>query len=161
MNVTKEVTIHRPNFSTLLSSAFIRGDLNAATRGPSLDPLLRKGQRLHSRECGLKKNLTMFWKSVVRKRPDKALHHSGLKMSCFCLMHWWNTVSGWTGSTYSVFRRAYLQLCNSCWEYVHWIFVSYIYLVCNYNTVKWLCLKIILFETLLKTYNTKQIIFNF
>ena len=34
MNVTEEVTIHRPNISTLLSSAFIRGDLNAATRGP-------------------------------------------------------------------------------------------------------------------------------
>ena len=34
MNVTEEVTIHRPNVSTLLSSAFIRGDLNAATRGP-------------------------------------------------------------------------------------------------------------------------------
>ena len=35
MNVTEEVTIHRPNVSTLLSSAFIKGDLNAATRGPS------------------------------------------------------------------------------------------------------------------------------
>ena len=34
MNVTEEVTIHRPNVSTLLSSAFIRGDLNVATRGP-------------------------------------------------------------------------------------------------------------------------------
>ena len=34
MNVTEEVIIHRPNVSTLLSSAFIRGDLNAATRGP-------------------------------------------------------------------------------------------------------------------------------
>ena len=34
MNVTEEVTIHRPNVSTLLSSAFIRGDLNAAARGP-------------------------------------------------------------------------------------------------------------------------------
>ena len=34
MNVTEEVTIHRSNVSTLLSSAFIRGDLNAATRGP-------------------------------------------------------------------------------------------------------------------------------
>ena len=34
MNVTEEVTIHRPNVSKLLSSAFIRGDLNAATRGP-------------------------------------------------------------------------------------------------------------------------------
>ena len=30
MNVTVEVTIHRPNVATLLSSAFIRGDL---TRG--------------------------------------------------------------------------------------------------------------------------------
>ena len=36
MNVTEEVTIHRPNVSTLLFSAFIRGDLNAATRGPSI-----------------------------------------------------------------------------------------------------------------------------
>ena len=34
MNVTEEVTIHRPNVSILLSSAFIRGDLNAVTRGP-------------------------------------------------------------------------------------------------------------------------------
>ena len=34
MNVTEEVTIHRPNVSTLLSSAFVRGDLNAATRDP-------------------------------------------------------------------------------------------------------------------------------
>ena len=34
MNVTEEVTIHRPNVSTLLSSAFTRGDLNATTRGP-------------------------------------------------------------------------------------------------------------------------------
>ena len=33
-NVTEEVTIQRPNVSTLLSSAFVRGDLNAATRGP-------------------------------------------------------------------------------------------------------------------------------
>ena len=37
MNVTEEVTIHRPNVSTPLSSAFIRGDLNAATRGPLYD----------------------------------------------------------------------------------------------------------------------------
>ena len=27
MNVTEEVTIHRPNVSTLLSTAFIRGQL--------------------------------------------------------------------------------------------------------------------------------------
>ena len=40
MNVTKEVTIHRPNVSTLLSSAFIRGDLNAATRGPFIRSLI-------------------------------------------------------------------------------------------------------------------------
>ena len=33
MNVTEEVTIHGPKVSTLLSSAFIRGDLNAAKRG--------------------------------------------------------------------------------------------------------------------------------
>ena len=40
MNATEEVTIHRPNVSTLLSSAFIKGDLNAATRGPLYDHLL-------------------------------------------------------------------------------------------------------------------------
>ena len=34
MNVTEEVTIHGPNVSTLLSGAFTRGELNAATRGP-------------------------------------------------------------------------------------------------------------------------------
>ena len=28
INVTEEVKIHRPNFSTLLSSAFTRGDLD-------------------------------------------------------------------------------------------------------------------------------------
>ena len=33
MNVTEEDTIHRPNVSTILSSAFIRGDLDAVTRG--------------------------------------------------------------------------------------------------------------------------------
>ena len=41
MNVT-EVTIHRRNVSTLLSSAFIRGDLSAATRSPFIWSL---GQR--------------------------------------------------------------------------------------------------------------------
>ena len=41
MNVT-EVTIHRRNVSTLLSSAFIRGDLSAATRSPVIWSL---GQR--------------------------------------------------------------------------------------------------------------------
>ena len=30
----QEVTVHGPNVSTLLPRAFIRGDLNAATRGP-------------------------------------------------------------------------------------------------------------------------------
>ena len=34
MNVTEEVTFNRPNVSTLQSSAFIGGDLNAATRCP-------------------------------------------------------------------------------------------------------------------------------
>ena len=33
MNVTEEITIHRPNVSTLLTSAFIRDGLNATTRG--------------------------------------------------------------------------------------------------------------------------------
>ena len=40
MNVTEEVTIHRPNVSTLLSSAFIRGGLNAATIGPFIRSLI-------------------------------------------------------------------------------------------------------------------------
>ena len=40
MNVTAEVTINRPNILTLLSSAFIRGDLNAATKGPVIPSLI-------------------------------------------------------------------------------------------------------------------------
>ena len=40
MNVTEEFTTHRHNLSTLLSSAFIRGDLNAATRGPFIRSLI-------------------------------------------------------------------------------------------------------------------------
>ena len=39
-NVTEEVTIHRPNVSTLLSGAFVRGDLNAATRDPFIWSLI-------------------------------------------------------------------------------------------------------------------------
>ena len=39
INVTEEVTIHRPKVSTLMSSALIRGDLNAATRGPFIEGL--------------------------------------------------------------------------------------------------------------------------
>ena len=37
MNVTEEVTIHRPNVLTPLSSAFIRGDLNAVLLLQRLD----------------------------------------------------------------------------------------------------------------------------
>ena len=40
INVTEEVTIHRPNVSTLLSSAFIRSDLNAVTIGPFIRSLI-------------------------------------------------------------------------------------------------------------------------
>ena len=40
LNVTKEVKIHRPNVLTLLSNAFIRGDPNAATRGPFIPSLI-------------------------------------------------------------------------------------------------------------------------
>ena len=47
-NVTEEVTIHRLNVSTLLSSAFIRCDLNAATRGHSMRSLINC---LFSDEC--------------------------------------------------------------------------------------------------------------
>ena len=39
-NVTKEVTIHRPSNLTLLSSALIRGDLNAVTRSPFIQSLI-------------------------------------------------------------------------------------------------------------------------
>ena len=38
MNVTEEVT--RLNVSTLLSSAFIRSDLNRVTRGPFIGSLI-------------------------------------------------------------------------------------------------------------------------
>ena len=40
MNVTEEVAIHRPSVSTPLSSAFIRGDLNSASRGLFISSLI-------------------------------------------------------------------------------------------------------------------------
>ena len=48
MSVTEEVTIRRPNVLTLLSGAFIRSDLNAATRDPLvvlLNPLNPKNDQ--------------------------------------------------------------------------------------------------------------------
>ena len=42
MNVTEDLTIHRPNVPTLLSSAFIRGDLSAATRGPFIRSIISR-----------------------------------------------------------------------------------------------------------------------
>ena len=47
MNVTEEVTIHRPNVLTLLSSAFISCDLNAATRGPFIWSLISQEANHH------------------------------------------------------------------------------------------------------------------
>ena len=43
MNTTEEVTIHRPNVSTLLFSAFIRGDLNSK--------IITTNRRYHQRLC--------------------------------------------------------------------------------------------------------------
>ena len=40
MNVTEEVIVHRPNVSTLLSSPFMEGDLNAAIRGSFIRSLI-------------------------------------------------------------------------------------------------------------------------
>ena len=40
MNVTEEVTIHRPNVSTLLSSSFFRGDVTLQQEVLLYDPLL-------------------------------------------------------------------------------------------------------------------------
>ena len=52
INVTEELTIHRPNVSTLLSSAFIRDDLNAAKRGPFMWSLI---------------SCLFFWRGVNRR----------------------------------------------------------------------------------------------
>ena len=60
MNVTEEVTIHRPNVSTHLSSAFIRGDLNAATRIPFIWSLI----------SGL-----FFWRGVSRRQETNRHRH--------------------------------------------------------------------------------------
>ena len=51
MNVTEEVTINIPNVSTLLSSAFIRGDLNVATRGLFILSLIRSPLMKALEEC--------------------------------------------------------------------------------------------------------------
>ena len=62
MNETEEVTIHRPNDPTLLSSAFIRDDLNAASRGTFLRSLI---------SC-------LFFRGVNR-RQEVSRHHYDLK----------------------------------------------------------------------------------
>ena len=63
MNITEEVTIYRPNVSTLLSSAFIRGDLNPATRGPFIWSLI---------------SCLFFWRGVNR-RQEVSRHRHDLK----------------------------------------------------------------------------------
>ena len=52
MNVTEEVTIHRPNASTLLSSAFIMTQVDLAFKFPKLNSM---------RECLIRKNGTSFF----------------------------------------------------------------------------------------------------
>ena len=46
MNVTEEVTIHKPNVSTLLSSAFIRGDLNKLVQAVVFHALYLQKEKL-------------------------------------------------------------------------------------------------------------------
>ena len=46
MNVTEEVKIHKPNVSTLLSSAFIRGDLNKLVQAVVFHALYLQKEKL-------------------------------------------------------------------------------------------------------------------
>ena len=73
MNVTEEVTIHRPNVSTLLSSTFIRGDLNAATRGPFIWSLITMAACF----------LTPIYTSSEKKRPLISDHIKGPLVAAF------------------------------------------------------------------------------
>ena len=58
----REVIIHRPNVSTLLSSAFIRDDLIAATRCPSICSLI---------------SCPFFWRGVNRPQVVSCHHQEG------------------------------------------------------------------------------------
>ena len=71
----REVIIHRPNVSTLLSSAFIRDDLIAATRGPSICPLI---------------SCPFFWRGVNRPQVVSCHHQEGGDdMPGFRKKRWW------------------------------------------------------------------------
>ena len=73
MNVTNEVTVHRHNVSTLL----IRGDLNAATRGPFIRSLIsfKKRQLISDR---LKGPLVAAFGSPLMKALERSVETLGL-----------------------------------------------------------------------------------
>ena len=77
MNVTNEVTVHRHNVSTLLSSALIRGDLNAATRGPFIRSLIsfKKRQLISDR---LKGPLVAAFGLPLMKALERSVETLGL-----------------------------------------------------------------------------------
>ena len=69
MNVTEEVTIHRPNVSTLLSSTFIRGDLNAVTETCDVYTYIR---------CKKITPLVTAFRSPLMKALDRIVETLGL-----------------------------------------------------------------------------------
>ena len=96
MNVTEEVTIHRPNVSTLLSSAFIRGDLNAAARGPfggsrtlntiSSIPTPEKTIHVTTRVVVIAQNHKKVYECKLPLKCREFLHYKGEVVHLLCLV---------------------------------------------------------------------------
>ena len=105
MNVTEEVTIHRPNVSTLLSSAFIRGDLNTATRDPFIWSLI----------SGL-----FFWRGVNRRQGANRHRHDLKERGRSFLVYFEDDcwITGWSNLFFVLF------VLNFTWRTLYSPFVS-------------------------------------
>ena len=96
----REVTIHRPNVSTLLLSAFIRGDLNAATRCPFMRSLTSdriKGPRVielstNKKVFSIVKNISgqskiyLEWQNYFSANKIILDHFCSVWLSIFCCL---------------------------------------------------------------------------
>ena len=112
MNVTKEAIIHRPNISTLLSSAFIRGDSNAATRGRFIPSLI---------------SCLFFWWGVNRHQfvnlPTQRNNLLSILITLFaikvCSQNF--TQEGWLFTIFTQFEGWGEEICFKCpkgkWPY--------------------------------------------
>ena len=111
MNATEKVTIHRPYVSTLLSSAFIRGDLNAARRGPFIWSLISGKLRT----CVVKFKLTALFLCLFLVCSQKWCFYNKHYLRCFIFLNdlWLFISVGVTSVTVFGLQNLYLEYKSS------------------------------------------------